>query len=127
MQVLQLCRRMEKVWLSLSSHFTNLKFNHTCNKLGILPKSLRFAPPLRNKQGFKLAEKFGWRFLSLKISECHKFIKLKSIEIKKKTMKTQLSSILRPTHLTELENTIKKIKQKKEESKVQLHEKRLSN
>ena len=63
-----------QVFIAIEKQFSHLRFNHACKTNGILPKSLQFSPPIRTHKGYRLANRFGWQFLNLRISECHRLI-----------------------------------------------------
>ena len=85
--VLQEARRLVSNNVTIEKEYSHLRFNHTCKSFGILPKSLRFSPPIRTRKGFQLARKSGWHFLNLRILDSHQKInhcKLQVISIKEK-------------------------------------------
>ena len=70
--------------------------SHSWLRKKLLPKSLRFSPPIRSNRGFRLARKHGFEFLKLRITECHLSINKKkqliskiSIELKEKLRSEQ--------------------------------------
>ena len=84
---LQEARRLVSNNIRIEKEYSHLRFNHTCKSIGILPKSLRFSPPIRTRKGFQLARKLGWQFLNLRISDSHEKInhcKSQVISIKEK-------------------------------------------
>ena len=81
--VLQCSRKFEKIGLKTSKSYCDPQFNHRCKSEGLIPKSLRFSPPIRTKRGFKLAREYDNKFLKLRITECH--IKIEQLKQVKKT------------------------------------------
>ena len=51
-----------------------LKFNLRCKRNEILPKSLRFRPPIRTAQGYSVAKSTGKAYLRAYISYNHSVI-----------------------------------------------------
>ena len=86
--VLQDARKLVSVCSNIEKQYSHLRFNHTCKNYGILPKSLRFSSPTKTQKGFCIANKFGWQFLNLRISECHRLI------LKGKKLKAELTEKL---------------------------------
>ena len=85
-KALQEARRLVSYNITIEKGYSHLRFKHTCKLIGILPKSLRFSPPIRTRKGFQLARKSGWKFLNLRISDSHQKInhcKLQVNSIKK--------------------------------------------
>ena len=73
-----------KTSLCIVRHRTHLHFNHTCLKHQALPKSLRSKPLLNSAEGRKLARKYGFQNLRLRIRSSHcriKFCKSKVEEL----------------------------------------------
>nr|VZI48233.1 unnamed protein product [Spirometra erinaceieuropaei] len=70
-QTLILTRRWDKFAQREATTFEQLSFLHRCRNHGILPKSLRFKPILHNEAGRSLARKYGFRVLSVIISDVH--------------------------------------------------------
>ena len=81
--VLQKARRYVSKNATVEKEFSHLRFNHECkrNTNNVLPKSLRFRPPIKIREGFKLARKMGWKFLQLRISDSHRKINVCKREI----------------------------------------------
>ncbi|KXJ07425.1 hypothetical protein AC249_AIPGENE23490 [Exaiptasia diaphana] len=71
----QLTRKLFTLNGNLARQRCHLFFNHRCKEEEILPKSLRFRPPVRNHEGFELCKRFGLSFVSLRIKENHRTIK----------------------------------------------------
>ena len=86
--ILQDARKLVSVCCNIEKQYSHLRFNHTCKNYGILPKSLRFSSPIKTQKGFCIAKKFGWQFLNLRISECHRLI------LKGKKLKAELTEKL---------------------------------
>ena len=40
-----------------------LKFNLRCKRNNVLPKSLKFQPPIRTQEGYRCARRTGFRYL----------------------------------------------------------------
>ena len=57
-----------------------------------LPRSLKFSPPLKSLRVYRIAEKFGWQFLNLRITECRSIIS--NSEKTKLELTQKLTSIL---------------------------------
>lgn len=53
----------------------HLHFNHRLKEHNLLPQSLRFNPPVKSKEGYRIANKAGLAYLRLRISNCHTIIK----------------------------------------------------
>ena len=69
--VLKTARKIVNEWSNITKSYCHLNFNHSCLREKLLPKSLRFSPPIRSNRGFRLARKHGFEFLKLRITECH--------------------------------------------------------
>jgi len=78
-KILKSVRRLVKESFGLTKLYGHLNFNHTCLRDNLLPKSLRFSPPVRTSRGFKLARKHGF--------ECHFSMNKKKVEVRKLTEK----------------------------------------
>ena len=81
--ILSSARQFVQNSTSITKFYCHLRFNHTCLRENILPKSLKFSPPIRSSRGYKLAQKHGFDFLKLRITECHLSIKKKSQVVSK--------------------------------------------
>ena len=68
-------RKLVKVNSKITKLLCNLNFNHNCLRENLLPKSLRFAPPIQTTRGYRLARKRGFEFLKLRITENHLSLK----------------------------------------------------
>ena len=78
-EILQKCRRLEKVSLSIAKTYCHLRFNHSCKDENLLPVSQQFSSPIQTSRGYKLIKKQGFEFLRLRITESHlKILRLKS-------------------------------------------------
>ena len=71
---MQSSRKLVSCYVTIEKEYCDLRFNHACKREGVLPKSLRFPPPIKSRKGFQLARKSGWEFLNLRISESYKKI-----------------------------------------------------
>lgn len=60
-----------KLHLQLTTIREQLKFNLKCKRNNILPKSLRFRPPIRNPQGYYTAKSCGRAYLKVFIAYNH--------------------------------------------------------
>ena len=68
-------RKLVKVNSKITKLLCHLNFNHNCLQENLLPKSLRFAPPIRTTRGYRPARKHGFEFLKLRITENHLSLK----------------------------------------------------
>ena len=68
--VLQASRKLISQYSTIEKQFSRLRFNNACKNLGILPRSLKFSPPIKSRKGYRIAKNFGWQFLNLRITEC---------------------------------------------------------
>ena len=59
----------------IAKHRGHLFYNHSCIREDILPNSLQFKSPINTVAGKKLAGKFGFNFLKLRINESHHWIR----------------------------------------------------
>ena len=84
--------KLVSVLITIEKQFPNLRLNHARKTNGILPKSLQFSPPIRAHKAYRLGNRFGWQFLNLRISECHRLI-LKA-EANKQKLITKLMQVL---------------------------------
>ena len=72
---LTLARDFERKSIALARYKKHLTFNHLLKSHGVLPPSLSFTPPIRTKEGYKIARKAGLKYLRLRITHCHNNIK----------------------------------------------------
>ena len=70
--LLQSSRKLVSCYVTVEKEYCHLRFNHACKREGVLPKSLRFPPPIKSRKVFQLARKSGWEFPNLRINESHK-------------------------------------------------------
>ena len=94
-ETLQSARRLVKVSSSISKLFGHLNFNHTSLRESLLPKSLKFSPPVRTSRGYKLARKHDL-FIKLRIMKSHIAINKKNLEVDQITKK--LRAVLLKEH-----------------------------
>ena len=69
--VLKLIRSLISQGKRIARHRAHLFFNHSCLRENILTKSLVIKSPINTRAGRKLAEKFGFNCLKLRINESH--------------------------------------------------------
>ena len=86
-EALKLARTLEPVTLSVTKFKDHLHFNHRLKDNNILPKSLQFNPPVKSREGWKIAKKAGQAYLRLRISNCHKQIKKFSQRLSQTSLK----------------------------------------
>ena len=70
-----LADHLSKNYRRLTISREQLIFNLRCKKNNILPKSLRFQPPLRTDKGFNISRSFGRKYLIAFISSNHQIIR----------------------------------------------------
>ena len=73
--VLKLIRSLISQGKRIARHRAHLFFNHSCLRENILTKSLVIKSPINTSAGKKLAEKFGFNCLKLRINESHFWIR----------------------------------------------------
>ena len=85
-------RDFEKTLHKLARHKNHLIFNLRCSKSKILPPSLVIQPPIRTRNGYRIAERAGWQFLQERIRSTHfrKTILQADAECRKKTLESAL-------------------------------------
>ena len=99
--LLQSSRKLVSCYVTIEKECCHLRFNHACKREGVLPKSLRFPPPIELRKDFQLARKSGWEFLNLRINESHKkFGRAKTLV----EIRFQLNSKLYPEDFNDLMN-----------------------
>ena len=86
-EALKLARTLERETLSITRFKDHLYFNHRLKDKNILPKSLQFNPPVKSREGWKIARKAGQAYLRLRISNCHTQIKKFSQRLSQTTHK----------------------------------------
>ena len=79
-------------------------FNHALKRAQILPKSLRFKPPVKCKEGFRITKKAGWSFQKLRIQSSHQ--RIKQLEEQCSDLVRKLSSIVSQEHFDALSKVI---------------------
>ena len=96
-----------------------LKFNLRCRNNNILPKSLRFSPPIKTKEAFKIAFHTGKQYLNCFIKNDHFRIRKYSNEIN--SISENLNNVL-PSHLYNFikSTAIQKCTSKKSYEKLKL-------
>ena len=117
------CRQFVKVSATIANEYMHLKFNHTCKRENIMPKSLNFVPPIRSKEGFKLAHQFGLKFLNLRITNSHRKIKEKSLTLNLLTQK--IKGILSNKQFSELNNYVTSKLKNQNKNTERRHQKKL--
>ena len=55
--LLQSSRILVSCCVTIEKEYCHLKFNHACKREGVLPKSLRFLPPIKLRKGFQLVRR----------------------------------------------------------------------
>ena len=120
---LQEARRLVSYNITIEKEYSHLWFNHTCKSIRILPKSLRFSPPIRTRKGFQLARKSGWQFLNLRISDSHQ--KINDCKLQVNSIKEKLGKIMTLSEMNAL-NQYATVKSKSVQEKTKLsHSKKL--
>ena len=99
--LLQSSRKLVSCYVTIEKEYCHLRFNHACKREGVLPKSLRFPPPIKSQKGFQLARNSGWEFLNLRINESHKKIGRAKTLVE---IRFQLNSKLHPEEFNDLMN-----------------------
>ena len=90
---MQSAKILVKVSSGISKLFGHLNFNHTCLRESLLPKSLKYSPPIRTSRGYyKLARKHDFDFIKLRITESRIAINKKKLEVDQIT--TKLRAVL---------------------------------
>ena len=74
-EALKLARTLECVTLGITTFKDHLYFNHRLEDNNIMPKSLQFNPPVKSKEGWKIARKARQAYLRLRSLNCHTQIK----------------------------------------------------
>ena len=138
--VLKLIRSLISQGKRITRHRAHLFFNHSCLRENILTKSLMIKSPINTRAGRKLAEKFGFNCLKLRINESHFWIR-KSLQfmdnIREELLKNSVinfESILKHVEFTanKLYNTLikhykEKIAKLKQDFKQKYDEMKISN
>ena len=124
-EALKLARTLERVTLSVTRFKDHLHFNHRLKDNNILPKSLQFNPPVKSREGWKIATKAGQAFLRLRISNCHTLIKKLSQRLAQTTFK--LREMINKESLDTLLHTIKQRSQWEAQQRRENYKKKLHN
>ncbi|KAL9958564.1 hypothetical protein ACROYT_G035593 [Oculina patagonica] len=90
--VLHKVRRLEKAILSQVRYKSHLRFCHLSKEQGKLPRFLRFRPPLKSVKAKALAQRTGWAYLRLIISQSHERLR-KSVE-KMNELKSEVRTVI---------------------------------
>ena len=75
LEILRDFRKLISQAKSIAKHRGHLFYNHSYIRVDILPTSLQFKSPINTAAGKKLARKFGFNFLKLRINESHHWIR----------------------------------------------------
>ena len=124
-EALKLARALERVTLSVMRFKDHLHFNHRLKDNNILPKTLQFNPPVKSKEGWKIARKAGQAYLRLRLSNCHTQIKKLSQRLSQTTHK--LREIIYKESFDTLLLTIKERSQWEAQRRRKRHKKKLQN
>ena len=112
--VAKIARDLERKSLNIVKQKEHLTFSHVLKRAQILPKSLRFNPPVKCREGFKIAKKAGWSFLKLRIQCSHQ--RIKQLDEQCSDLVRKLSSIITQEHFDALSKVIahngRKLKEK---------------
>ena len=74
LEILQNFRELMSQGKRIAKHRGHLFYNHSYIREDILPNSLQFKSSINTAAGKKLARKFGFNFLKLRINESHHWI-----------------------------------------------------
>ena len=143
-EALKLARALERVTLSVMRFKDHLHFNHQYIQYNtyiidrspqglfsrlkdnnILPKSLQFNPPVKSKEGWKIARKAGQAYLRLRILNCLTQIKKLSQRLSQTTHK--LRQMIYKESFDTLLLTIKQRSQWEAQRRRKRHKKKLQN
>lgn len=122
---MKLARTLERVTLSVTRFKDHLHFNHRLQDNNTLPKSLQFNPPVKSREGWKIAKKAGQAYLRLRISNCHTQIKKFSQRLSLTTLK--LREMINKESFDILLHTIKQRSQWEAQRRRESHKKKLHN
>ena len=90
--------------LNIVKQKEHLTFNHALKRTEILPKSLRFNPPVNCKERFKITKKAGRSFLNLRIQSSHQ--KVKQLGEQCSNLVRKLSLIISQEHFDALSKVV---------------------
>ena len=121
---LTLARDFERKSIALARYKKHLTFNHLLKSHGVLPPSLSFTPPIRTKEGYKIARKAGLKYLRLRITHCHNNIKALTTTLH--DLSLELESKLSREHLRTLQETVKQSTTATSERVSKTHAKKLN-
>ena len=124
-EALKLARTLEEATLNVTRFKDHLHFNHRLKDHHILPKSLQFSPPVKSREGWKIAKKAGLAYLRLRISNCHTQIKKFSQRSSQTTLR--LREMISKESLDTLLHTIKQRSQLEAQRRRESHKKKLHN
>ena len=102
--ITKIARDLERKSLSIVKQKEHLTFNHALKRTEILPKSLRFNPPVNCKERFKITKKAGRSFLKLRIQRSHQ--RIKQLGEQCSDLVRKLSSIISQEHFDSLSKVI---------------------
>ena len=122
--VAKIARDLERRSLIAVKQKEHLTFSHTLKRANVLPKSLQFNPPVKCKEGYKIARKTGWKFLKLRIQSLHQRIKQLDEQCADCTRK--LSSVISQEHFDALSKVISHNANKLKEKIKNRHSRKLT-
>ena len=116
---------MERKSLNIVKQKEHLTFNHALKRGQILPKSLRFNPPVKCKEGFRITKKAGWSLLKLRIQSSHQ--RIKQLDEQCSDLVRKLSSIISQEHFDALSKVISHNASKLKEKVKNRHSQKLTD
>ena len=124
METLRVFRKLMSRGKKVAKHRGHLFYNHSYIRKGILPRSLQFKS-INTAAGKKLAKKFGFKYLKLRINESHYWIR--NYEARISSILHQFSAFMPEKSLNVIKLRIKSMKQKIYADLLSYYEKSLKN
>ena len=123
METLRVFRKLMSHGKKVAKHRGHLFYNHSCIRKGISPRSLQFKSPINTAAGKKLAKKFGFKYLKLRINESHHWIR--NYEARISSILHQFSAFMPEEFLNVIKLRIESMKQKIYADLLSYYEKKL--
>ena len=120
LETLRIARNFERETLAITRFKNLLNFNHRLKENRIIPKRLRFNPPIKYKEGYDIAKKADLAYLRLRINNCHIQIRKRCRKVER--LRSDLKQSLDEHSMTTLTSTVEHKATVESEHMVSIHQ-----
>ena len=123
--IMKVARNLERTSINIAKYKEHLTFNYALKRSRILSKGLRFNPPVRCQEGFRIVERTGWKFLRLRIQHSHQ--RIDQLTKERDDYLHQLFDVLTTEYFSHLRNVIQHNVRRSSEKMKSRHLNKLTN